>query len=109
MTTTLAFPFAGPDHLCCGHLGRLGFVWEAGHVLQRDDWVTTAESRVCQLLETRAKTNSMVLYENSSQIVPSPSFMQGTAGIGYQLARFLRPDIIPDVLRFQLKPSVKET
>jgi lantibiotic modifying enzyme len=33
--------------------------------------------------------------------VDNPSFFQGTAGIGYELLRMARPDLLPSVLLWE--------
>ncbi len=103
--STLGYGFEGPDHLCCGHLGRANFLWTAGRAFNKPEWTAAAVKRVGAVLQRAKIDGDYNLYAATLNAIPSPSFMQGTSGVGYQLLRFVAPDLLPDVLHFEILPE----
>ena len=97
--TTLAVdPGAGPDHLCCGTLGRVDVLLTVGAELERPVLRLEAESRAAMVIRWAAGRGSYRL--GTGRGPARPGFFRGLAGIGYQMLRLRRPDDVPSVLAF---------
>ncbi len=96
--TTLATPLGADDHICCGNLGRIDLLIEAGRCHGRPDLLERARS-AASILVRRAKLRGRYgLYAQVPAVTDSLSLFQGTAGIGYELLRLADSDKIPCVL-----------
>jgi type 2 lantibiotic biosynthesis protein LanM len=87
------------DHPCCGNLGRVELLLEAGRRLG----YKTEERRARELASKvvrRARKRGHFLVGPETGIY-MPSFHQGMAGVGYQLLRLARPDELPSVLLWE--------
>ena len=97
--TTMQEPLGGLDHLCCGNLGRAEALFCAGRKLRRDDWTNEAY-RLTSTVVRRARRNGRYgLGWTSGPYIPS--FHQGMAGIGYQLLRMSRQDLLNSILLWE--------
>ncbi len=87
----------GPDHICCGELGRVEFLLEAGRICRRPEWTAHAQG-----IAGTAATGYLAgrIFDLGSSSTET-GFFQGLAGIGYQLLRARAPDSLPSVLRFE--------
>jgi lantibiotic modifying enzyme len=47
------------------------------------------------------RTDGFVLHPMLPTQLDNPGFFQGTAGIGYELLRMVRPDLLPSVLLWE--------
>lgn len=86
------------DHLCCGELGRVELLFEAGRRLDRPDLVAEGRRRVEAVVHAAERRGRYALGFESGPSVPS--FFQGTAGVGWALLRAARPEL-PSVLLWQ--------
>lgn len=80
---------AGPfDHLCCGELGKLEVLLEAGRRLSRPEWVDAGRRRAAAVI-ARADQDRCGFYSmiGSTESMFIPGFFNGLAGIGYQMLR----------------------
>ncbi|RCJ40612.1 hypothetical protein A6770_37720 [Nostoc minutum NIES-26] len=93
--TTKQHQLSNLDHLCCGNLGRIEFLFTAGRKLNRPELIETAMEQAAQVI-ARVKQKGSFAY--GSILTSHPGFFQGSAGIGYQLLRLSYPDLLPSVL-----------
>jgi lantibiotic modifying enzyme len=105
VATTRAVALTGPDHLCCGSLGRVEFLLSAGRT--RGDADVEAEGRRrLEVIAGRAVAHGGF---DLSAVLPGrvyvPGFFMGLSGIGYLLARSFRPDLVPSVLAWDRVPD----
>jgi lantibiotic modifying enzyme len=86
------------DQLCCGVLGQSELLLSAGLYFNKLDWVSDAK-KIAEL-SVKAATNEggFKLLNVLPTDLPMPGFMQGEAGIAYQLLRLNQPSRIPSVL-----------
>lgn len=98
---TLRLDLDSLDHVCCGNLGRLDLLLEAGHRLGRCELVDAARERGQAIVQRAQTATGLRLDGGLPAQVASPGFFQGLAGIGYQLLRLTRPRTLPSVLLWQ--------
>ena len=80
-----------PIDLCCGLLGRLEFLYQAGIELQRLDLQKLVKKTFSSILLARKKREGNAFFY--------PSLMKGEAGLGYALLRQIdRNRILPNLL-----------
>jgi type 2 lantibiotic biosynthesis protein LanM len=85
----------GPtDTLCCGTLGNIEFLWEAGTVLGRG-LHELASSRLTAVVETARETGDYRWSNGTSRF--NLGLFRGVAGVGYSLLRRI-DDSLPNVL-----------
>lgn len=89
------------DNLCCGNFGRFELLLVASQKLSRSEFREMASKKAAQVLANAAKRREYKLFGNLPNHVFSPSFFQGTAGIGYQLLRLAYPELLPSVLLWE--------
>ena len=90
---TLDVPVEGPDHLCCGNLGRAELLLVAGERLASPKLAAAGRERV-EVVAARARAaGGFTLDDSLPRRVYIPGFFQGLAGVGYQLLRATRPDL----------------
>lgn len=83
------------DTLCCGTLGTIEFMWEAGGVLGRDDFRECAEHRLMAVAQT-AQARGDYRWTNGTRRFNLGLF-RGIAGIGYTMLRRVDTSL-PNVL-----------
>jgi type 2 lantibiotic biosynthesis protein LanM len=88
----------GVDHYCCGNAGRIESLFTAGLALQRDDLTAQARVWMAELLHRSRENGGFEFYRGIEPGTDNPSLFRGTAGLGYQLLRLARPELIPSVL-----------
>jgi lantibiotic modifying enzyme len=95
---TLAAGLGCRDHLCCGNFGRAAFLVEAARHL--DDYaLCAAAADLIRAVVDRAETKGTFALVNDVRVqADHVGFFQGTAGIGFQLLRFVYPDLLPSPL-----------
>ncbi|WP_219892029.1 type 2 lanthipeptide synthetase LanM family protein [Chamaesiphon polymorphus] len=98
LETTQKYSLQDVDQLCCGNLGRCEVLLVASQLLDRPQLYTTALQEGSQVIDRAKQTGSYQLFGNLPNSVFSPSFFQGTAGIGYQLLRLADTASLPSVL-----------
>ncbi len=98
--TTAAYGVGGPDHLCCGTMGRVETLLVAGALLGREHYTERARSFASWVVARARSSGGYRIFANAPVGVTSPGFFSGTAGIGYQLLRLAHPEL-PSVLMFE--------
>ena len=88
----------GLDQLCCGTLGKSDLLLSAGIYFQRQDWIALSRSMAERAIEVSHRNNGFKLLQSLPNGLSMPGFMQGEAGIAYQLLRLNQPTTIPSIL-----------
>ncbi|MBA2748331.1 MAG: type 2 lantipeptide synthetase LanM [Tatlockia sp.] len=101
LQTTQKYSLQGVDHLCCGNLGRCEVLLVAAQKLSCPQLLKTAKQEASMVVQRAEQTGMYQLFGNLPNSVFSPSFFQGTAGIGYQLLRLAYPESLPSVLLWE--------
>jgi len=91
-------PPAAVDTLCCGTLGGIEFLCEAGTALGRSDLSALAATRLAAVLQAAAATGDYRW--NSGKGRFNLGLFRGLAGVGYTLLRRL-DGALPNVLTWQ--------
>jgi type 2 lantibiotic biosynthesis protein LanM len=97
-TQKYGIPSTDVDHLCCGHLGRTELFVLASQKLANQEWLNTAIKQATWVVERAKQNRGYALLPHLSNSVFSPSFFQGSAGLGYELLRLASPESFPSVL-----------
>jgi lantibiotic modifying enzyme len=79
------------DHLCCGNFGRVELSLTSGLL---DD----AKRRAARLCRRASSDGGFGLTAEAATNVQHASLFRGVSGIGYEVLRLARPDIVPNVL-----------
>ena len=98
LQTTHKYGLQGVDHLCCGNFGQIEVLLVAAKTLGREELFKTAHLQASVVMALAEQKGAYKLFGNLPASVFSPSFFQGTAGIGYGLLRLAYPKILPSVL-----------
>jgi type 2 lantibiotic biosynthesis protein LanM len=98
VNTTRQLNLQGIDHLCCGNLGRVEFLFTAAQKLSQPQLLETAMTQAAQVV-ARAKQKGNFCY--APILAYNPGFFQGASGIGYELLRLAHPDLLPSVLLWE--------
>ena len=100
LATTLRHPLGGPDHLCCGNLGRTDVSLTAGGRLEREDLLEAAWEQATMVIRRAAVNGGFCLEPRDHNPRPGlhPGLFHGVSGIGYQLLRLAAPDRLPSLL-----------
>ncbi|HEV8578612.1 MAG TPA: lanthionine synthetase LanC family protein [Thermoanaerobaculia bacterium] len=89
----LSAPLSNVDHLCCGNLGRVDSLLQAG-------WTTAAEELAHRALERAGRRGGLVWRSVMPPDLFDPTFFTGAAGTGYTLLR-LANHSLPCVLALE--------
>ncbi len=89
------------DHCCCGNFGLLETLLVASQKLSRPDLLETARKKANLIIERAERNGGFQLFPNLTENLYSPSFFQGTAGIGYTLLRLANPTSLPSILLWE--------
>jgi type 2 lantibiotic biosynthesis protein LanM len=103
--TTIEFGVQGVDHPCCGNMGRAELLLSAGQRLARPELGEAARAHAWKVVSRAERTGAFILHPMLPREVYNPGFFQGTAGIGYELLRMARPDLLPSVLLWESASS----
>jgi lantibiotic modifying enzyme len=98
LETTRMMPASGPDHLCCGTLGRVEVLYTVGRKLGRSRLQSFSESRAAMVVRVATARGAYLL--DNQEGPPRAGLFRGLAGIGYQMLRLARPEDVPSVLAF---------
>ena len=98
LQTTQKYDLQGVDYLCCGNFGRLEVLLLAAQKLARPELQELALQKAAWVVARAKQTGAYQLSANLPSHLLSPSFFQGTAGIGYELLRLAYPEVLPSVL-----------
>jgi lantibiotic modifying enzyme len=91
--------------LCHGELGIAESLLVASFVLPgRHEWRKLAYDRASAIVEDMSANGWLSV---PPQHAENPGLMTGTAGVGFELLRFIAPSIVPSVLL--LESPLKET
>jgi type 2 lantibiotic biosynthesis protein LanM len=101
LQSTLEFGVQGVDHPCCGNMGRAEVLLASGRRLSRPELEEAARERAWRVVTRAERTDGFALHPMLPKQVDNPGFFQGTAGIGYELLRMARPDLLPSVLLWE--------
>ncbi|MGZ4853707.1 MAG: lanthionine synthetase LanC family protein, partial [Candidatus Angelobacter sp.] len=99
LNTTLLEKFSVLDHPCCGNMGRVELFLCAGALFGSSAYMEKAV-QIGTSVVRRAQIHGHYAL-GTDRSFSSPSFHQGTAGIGYQLLRLASPQSLPSVLLWQ--------
>jgi type 2 lantibiotic biosynthesis protein LanM len=83
------------DTLCCGTLGSVEFLWEAGEVLERSELRDLASRRLLAVVETARSNGDYRWSAGTSRF--NLGLFRGIAGVGYTALRRV-DDSLPNVL-----------
>lgn len=101
LDSVLTHSTVGPDDLCCGRIGRTEAFLFAGDQLQRKFWHDTALNLAKDVLLDARKNGEFDFGLKMPRGIFCPSLFKGTAGIGYQLLRLLKPSRVSCLLLWQ--------
>jgi type 2 lantibiotic biosynthesis protein LanM len=102
LTRTRREGTSGLDHLCCGSMGRTETLLAGAAVLGDRRLERIAQVQGAEVV-ARARVNGGYRLRNtrsSDVTLQNPALFQGLSGIGYQLLRLARPDVVPSLLLF---------
>jgi type 2 lantibiotic biosynthesis protein LanM len=97
-TQKYGIPSRDVDHLCCGRLGRTEMFVVASQKLGNQEWLKTAREQAAWVVKRAKENGEYALLPHLPHSVLSPSFFQGSAGVGYQLLRLASPESLPSAL-----------
>jgi type 2 lantibiotic biosynthesis protein LanM len=83
------------DTLCCGTLGGIEFLREAGDILNDEKIQKLASNRLKEIIATRYENGKYAIGVGGNQF--NLGFFRGLSGVGYALLRGLNPSL-PNVL-----------
>ena len=86
------------DQLCCGALGISELLLNAGTYFQNQTWLNTANEIAHEAIKAAKPSNRFRLLRTLPTDLPFSGFMQGDAGIAYQLLRLNHPEQFPSIL-----------
>ena len=101
LQTTRSVGLRGPDHLCCGNLGRAELFLTAAQRLERPDLADTARGHAWRVVERAQRRGMFSLQDGLPAWAPLPQFFHGLSGIGYTLLRLAHPSELPSVLLWE--------
>ncbi len=84
------------DALCCGTLGSIEFLWEAGGILGHNDLRERASRRLLSVIET-ARLSGDYRWTGGTTSRFNLGLFRGIAGVGYTALRRIEPSL-PNVL-----------
>lgn len=93
----LSAPFGGLDNLCCGSLGRIDFLVQAGGVLGELELLHRARDLAGGLAE-HVQCQGYHPVDSGGPPHRQPGLWQGLAGIGYTFLRLSQPTESPCIL-----------
>lgn len=88
----------GRNHLCCGTTGRIDFLIEKGSRLNDQEALDLAYQKISDLVLGKQKRGHYNFHTVNGRYYYNPTLFQGTAGVGYEILRFLDPEKIRSIL-----------
>lgn len=88
----------GRNHLCCGSAGRIDFLIEEGARLNDREAEALAHRILSNLILGKQKRGHYNFHVMSGKYYYNPTLFQGTAGVGYEILRFIDPEKIQSIL-----------
>jgi type 2 lantibiotic biosynthesis protein LanM len=102
LDTTVRGGITTLDHLCCGNLGRIEVALLASKRLGSERLRQVAEVGATAVVLRAKRDGAYTLQANPEQNASfQPGFFRGISGIGYELLRVAKPDLLPSVLAFE--------
>ncbi|MEN9223559.1 MAG: lanthionine synthetase LanC family protein, partial [Thermostichus sp. BF3_bins_97] len=98
LRTTREYPLEANDTLCCGNFGRLDFLLTLAKADQDSELEQLCRQQVTERVQRAKREQGYRLFPDLKGSLRNPGFLQGMAGIGYQLLRVADPDTFPSVL-----------
>jgi len=86
------------NHLCCGSAGRIDFLIEEGIRLEDYEAMNLAHRKLSDLVLGKQQRGHYNFHTVNGKYYYNPTLFQGTAGIGYEILRFIAPDKIQSIL-----------
>jgi type 2 lantibiotic biosynthesis protein LanM len=84
------------DTMCCGNLGNVELLAEAGHVLGEESLTKQASGRIHGIVAAAGKAG--VYGWNAGTDDENLGLFRGLAGVGYSVLRRVAPEVVPNVL-----------
>jgi len=100
LETTRQVSMNDADHLCCGNMGRVDLLLEAGLRLGRPALIADAQRAASGIVARARAARTFALYAGVPGDTFSLSFFHGISGIGYSLLRLAFPGRDPCVLNW---------
>jgi type 2 lantibiotic biosynthesis protein LanM len=91
VATTKKHLLSDTDFYCCGNTGRIDFLIEAAHVLNKPALLQYARKALVSIVNRKNNRGWYQTYDAERVDVENPSLFRGTAGIGYTLLRSVHP------------------
>ncbi len=91
----------GVDNLCDGNFGCIDLFLVAAQHLSQLQLQEIAQKQAAWSVHRASQASGFKLLANLPSEVYHPGFFQGTAGIGYELVRLVKPNSFPSVLLWQ--------
>ncbi|MDD3169013.1 MAG: type 2 lanthipeptide synthetase LanM [Eubacteriales bacterium] len=88
----------GRNHLCCGTAGRIDFLIEKGTRMNDQEALDLAHRKISDLILGKQKRGHYNFHTGNGRFYYNPTLFQGTAGVGYEILRFLAPETIRSIL-----------
>ncbi|PZE20042.1 type 2 lanthipeptide synthetase LanM family protein [Paenibacillus xerothermodurans] len=90
----------GRSHsLCHGDLGNAELFLLAGEACNRADWTALARTTAMAVLDEKRRSGKY--HTGVARRIELPGMMLGLSGIGYQLLRSAKPELVPSVLTLE--------
>jgi type 2 lantibiotic biosynthesis protein LanM len=94
--TTLAWATPGPDHYCCGTLGRIETLFAVARAEGDARLAAAAEARLDAVIAAAEQRGAYRWIQGPD--AENLGLFQGLAGLGYQILRLDYPERVPSVL-----------
>lgn len=95
--TVRSLPRGKQDFYCCGNIGRLDFLLEAGNVLQDRELYGDVQQKIQEIIGISDERGKYGTYGLSEIEMEDPSLFRGLSGIGYVMLRSAHPHKIPSM------------
>lgn len=102
LDTTVRGGITTLDHLCCGNMGRVEVALLASRQLASQRLRQVADVGATAVVLRAKRAGAYTLQAQPEQNASfQPGFFRGIAGVGYELLRVARPDLLPSILAFE--------
>lgn len=99
LSTTAAKGFGRSHSLCHGDLGNSELFLMAGLELEQPDHIHFAQSVGMNVIQEKQKRGNYLT--GVAHHIELPGLFLGLSGIGYQLLRLAKPDVVPSILTLE--------
>lgn len=102
LDTTVRGGITTLDHACCGNMGRIEVALLASKRLGSARLRQIADVGATAVVLRAKRDGAYTLQANAEQNASfQPGFFRGLSGIGYELLRVAKPEMVPSVLAFE--------